>query len=151
VSPSGSLLFKPAANMTAYFTYASALQAGDLAPGTAANVGVGLAPYRSKEYELGYKATLSGIDLTAAIFRIERPFANLDPITNIFGISGLQVNRGLELSAIGEVIDGLTLYGGVQLLNARLEHTPYVATNDKIYVGAPKVKGNMLLEYKIPG
>jgi len=61
------------------------------------------------------------------------------------------VNRGLELSAIGEVLDGLTLSDGVQLLNARLEHTPLVTTNDKIYVGAPKVKGNMLLEYKIPG
>jgi len=61
------------------------------------------------------------------------------------------VNRGLELSAIGEVIDGLTLSGGVQLLNARLEHTPLATTNDKIYVGAPKVKGNMLFEYKIPG
>ena len=151
VSPTGSIIFKPAANMTTYFTYASALQAGDLAPGTAVNAGVSLPPYRSKEYELGYKASLPGIDLTAALFRIERPFANLDPTTNIFGISGLQVNRGLELSAIGEVIDGLTLYGGVQLLNARLEHTPLATTNDKIYVGAPKVKGNMLFEYKIPG
>jgi iron complex outermembrane recepter protein len=151
VSPTGSILFKPAANMTTYFTYASALQAGDLAPGTAVNAGVSLPPYRSKEYELGYKATVANIDLTAALFRIERPFANLDPISNIFGISGLQVNRGLELSAIGEVVDGLTVYGGVQLLNARLEHTPLVTTNDKIYVGAPKVKGNMLFEYRIPG
>ena len=151
VSPTGSLIFKPAANMTTYFTYASALQAGDLAPGTAENAGVSLAPYRSKEYELGYKASLPGVDLTAALFRIERPFANLDATTNIFAISGQQVNRGLELSAIGEVLDGLTLSGGIQLLNARLEHTPFATTNDKIYVGAPKVKGNMLFEYKIPG
>ena len=151
VSPTGSILFKPAANMTTYFTYASALQAGDLAPGTAVNAGVSLPPYRSKEYELGYKATVANIDLTAALFRIERPFANLDPTTNLFGISGLQVNRGLELSAVGEVVEGLTIYGGVQLLNARLEHTPLQTTNDKIYVGAPKVKGNMLFEYRIPG
>lgn len=151
ISPSGSLIFKPAANMTTYATYASALQAGDLAPGTAANAGVSLPPYRSKEYELGYKVDLTGIDLTAALFRIERPFANLDPTTNVFEISGEQVNRGLELSAIGELLDGLTLFGGVQLLNARLEHTPLISTNDKIYVGAPKVKGNALLEYKIPG
>jgi iron complex outermembrane recepter protein len=150
VSPSGSIIFKPAANMTTYFTYASALQAGDLAPGTAENAGDSLAPYRSKEYELGYKVDLSGIDVTAALFHIQRPFANLDPATNIFEISGEQVNRGLELSAIGEVMDGLTLSGGVQLLDARLEHTPLVSTNNKIYVGAPKVKGNMLLEYKIP-
>jgi iron complex outermembrane recepter protein len=149
VSPTGSLLFKPAANMTAYFTYASSLQAGDLAPGTAANPGVSLAPYRSKEYEVGYKVNIAKIDLTAALFRIERPFANIDPADNVFKITGEQVNRGVELSAIGEVFDGLTMYGGVTLLDARLEHTPLPATNDKIYVGAPKVKGNTLFEYRI--
>jgi iron complex outermembrane recepter protein len=137
--------------MTTYFTYASSLQAGDLAPGTAANAGVSLPPYRSKEYELGYKATIGQIDFAAALFRIERPFANTNPLDNVFEITGQQVNRGLELSAIGEILDGLTLYGGVQLLNARLEHTPFASTNDKIYVGAPKVKGNMLFEYQVPG
>lgn len=150
LSPTGSLMFKPAANMTTYFTYASSLQAGDIAPGTAANAGQGLAPYRSREYELGYKATIANVDLAAALFRIERPFANIDPTDQVFKISGLQVNKGLELSAVGEVVSGLTLYGGVQLLDARLEHTPLVTTNDKTYVGAPKVKGNLLFEYKIP-
>ena len=43
------------------------------------------------------------------------------------------------------------MYGGLTLLDARLEHTPLVTTNDKIYVGAPKVKGNVLFEYRIPG
>ena len=151
LSPTGSVLFKPAANMTTYFTYASSLQAGDIAPGTATNAGQGLAPYRSKEYELGYKATISKIDFTAALFRIERPFANINPADQVFEISGLQVNKGLELSAVGEVVSGLTLYGGVQLLDARMEHTPLPTTNDKTYVGAPKVKGNMLFEYRIPG
>jgi iron complex outermembrane receptor protein len=150
LSPSGSILFKPLGNMTTYFTYASSLQAGDLAPGTAANAGVSLAPYRSKEYELGFKATLGKIDLTAALFRIERPFANIDRADNVFKISGEQINKGLELSAIGEVLNGLTVYGGVTLLNAKLEHTPLAATNDKLYVGAPKVKGNILLEYRCP-
>ena len=150
LSPTGSLIFKPAANMTTYFTYASSLQAGDLAPGTAANAGQGLAPYRSKEYELGYKATLAKLDFTAALFRIERPFANIDPADHVFKISGQQVNKGLELSGVGELVTGLTLFGGVQLLDARLEHTPLAATNDKTYVGAPKVKGNLLFEYRIP-
>jgi iron complex outermembrane recepter protein len=151
VSPTGSVIFKPAVNMSVYATYANSLQAGDLAPTTAVNAGESLAPYRSKEYEVGYKARLASIDLTAALFRIERPFANIDAFTKVFEISGQQVNRGLELSAIGEVFDGLTLYGGLTLLDARLEHTPLPATNDKIYVGAPKVKGNTLFEYQVPG
>jgi iron complex outermembrane receptor protein len=136
--------------MTTYFTYASSLQAGDLAPGTASNAGTNLPPYRSKEYELGYKASFAKMEITAAVFRIERPFANVDPVDQAFKIEGQQVNKGLELSAVGELVQRLTVYGGVSLLNARLEHTPLAATNDKLYVGAAKVKGNMLLEYQIP-
>jgi iron complex outermembrane recepter protein len=151
VSPTGSLMFKPAANMTTYVTYASSLQAGDLAPVGTFDGGSSLPPSRNKEYELGYKATFNKVDFTAALFRIERPFANINPADKLFEISGEQVNRGLELSAIGEVLDGLTMFGGITLLDARLEHTPLVATNDKIYVGAPKVKGNVLFEYRVPG
>jgi iron complex outermembrane receptor protein len=132
-----------------YATYASSLQAGDLAPAGTLNAGTSLPPYRSTEYEVGYKASLAKIDLTAALFRIERPYANIDP-NKVFRISGEQVNRGLELSAIGELISGLTVYGGVTFLDAKLDNTPLAATNDKIYVGAPKVKGNTLFEYSIP-
>jgi iron complex outermembrane recepter protein len=149
LSPTASLMYKPAADMTTYFTWASSLQAGDLAPGTAANAGESLPPYRSTEYELGYKASLAGIDLTAAVFRIERPFANIDPTDNVFKISGDQVNKGLEFSAVGQVVDGLTVYGGLTLLDARMEHTPLASTNDQLYVGAPRLKGNVLLEYGI--
>lgn len=151
ISPTGSLIFKPARNMSTYVTYASSLQVGDLAPGTAANAGTSLAPYRSKEYEVGYKATFARIDFTAALFRIERPFANIDPADKVFKISGEQVNRGLELSSVGEIVDGLTVFGGVTLLDARLQHTPLPTTNGQSYVGAPRVKGNLLFEYRIPG
>ena len=151
VSPTASLLFKPQADMTAYFTYVSSLQAGDLAPGTALNAGQSLAPYRSTGYEVGYKVSLPRIDLDAALFRIERPFANVNPANNVFEISGDQVNKGLEMSAVGQVADGVTLYGGLTLLDARMQHTPLATTNDQLYVGAPKVKGNVLLEYQLPG
>jgi iron complex outermembrane receptor protein len=151
LSPTASIMFKPQNNITAYVTYASSLQAGDLAPGGTVNSGVSLPPYRSKEIEAGVKASLAKIDFTAAIFRIQRPFANIDPSDDVFKISGDQVNKGLELSAVGELVGGLTVYGGVTLLNARLEDTGIAATNDKTFVGAPKVKGNALFEYRIPG
>ena len=154
LSPTASLMYKPMSNMTAYATFASSLQAGDLAPsgGTPplANAGQSLPPYRSKEYEFGYKVSLDKIDLTAALFRIQRPFANINPADNAFEITGLQVNRGLELSAVGEVVQNLRVYGGLTVLDARLQHTPLPSTNDQIYVGAPKFKGNTLFEYSIP-
>jgi iron complex outermembrane receptor protein len=152
-SPTGSLIFNPASNQTAYATFASSLQAGDLAPTTTPplrNAGESLAPYRSKEYEVGYKATVDKVNLTAAIFRIQRPFANINTADNLFEISGEQVNKGLELSAVGEVTPDVTVYGGITFLNARLENTPLASTNDKLFVGAPKVKGNVLVEYRVP-
>jgi iron complex outermembrane receptor protein len=150
LSPTGSIIFNPVSSQTAYVTYASSLQAGDLAPNGTINSGEGLAPYRSTEYEVGYKAAVEKVNLTAAIFRIQRPFANVDRATNVFEISGDQVNKGVEFSAVGEVIQDLTVYGGITFLNARLENTPLASTNDKLFVGAPKVKGNVLVEYRIP-
>jgi iron complex outermembrane receptor protein len=154
LSPTGSLIFNPASNQTVYATFASSLQAGDLAPsGTTPpllNAGQSLAPYRSTEYEVGYKATVDKVSWTAAIFRIRRPFANVNSADNMFEISGEQVNKGLELSAVGEVIQDVTVYGGITFLNARLENTPLPSTNDRMFVGAPKVKGNVLVEYRLP-
>jgi iron complex outermembrane receptor protein len=151
LSPSGSIIFKPSANSSLYATYENSLLAGDLAPAGTVDAGVSLPPYRTKQYELGYKLDFDNINFTAALFEIRRPFANINPANNVFEISGEQVNKGLELSAVGQVLEGLTMYGGITLLNSRLQNTPLAATNDQPYVGTAKVKGNMLLEYHIRG
>jgi iron complex outermembrane receptor protein len=136
--------------LSVYTTYTSSLQAGDLAPAGTVNSGDSLAPYRSKQYEVGYKANFDTINFTAALFDLERPFANVNPLDNTFEITGTQVNKGLELSAVGDVINGLTVYGGITLLHSILEDTPLASTNDRLYVGTPKVKGNVLFEYHVP-
>jgi iron complex outermembrane receptor protein len=150
ISPTGSIIFKPAVNMSVYATYTNSLQAGDLAPAGTINAGDSLAPYRSKQYEVGYKVDLDTINFTAALFDLERPFANINSLDNTFEITGTQVNKGLELSAVGDVISGLTVYGGITLLHSILEDTPLASTNDRLYVGTPKVKGNVLFEYHVP-
>jgi iron complex outermembrane receptor protein len=161
VSPSGSIIFKPTTNSSVYATYVSSLQAdADSAPAststvTVVNAGAGLAPYRSKQYEVGYKVDFAKINFTAALFHIDRPFANTFPVNGnpnrvVYEIVGDQINKGLELSAVGQLIEGLTMYGGVTLLNSKLENTPLASTDDKLYVGTPKVKGNVLLEYHVP-
>lgn len=150
ISPEGSIIFKPEADITTYATWAASLQPGDTDTTTGtANAGQSLAPYRSKQYEVGYKQHVSGIDVTAALFRLERPFANVED--NVFQISGEQINQGAELSAVGEIVHGLTLYGGMTLLDPKMYHTLVPAADGKVYVGAPKVKGNVLLEYAVPG
>lgn len=65
-----------------------------MAPGTAANAGAGLAPYRSKQIEAGRKIAFADLDYSAAVFRLERPFANTAIADNVVKISGNQVNTG---------------------------------------------------------
>ncbi len=89
--------------------------------------------------------------VSAAIFRLERPFAVVDPGDNVFKISGNQVNTGAEFLAIGEVARGTRLYGGVTFIDAKMEDTGVAATDGKRYVGIPKVHSNFLVEYDVAG
>jgi iron complex outermembrane receptor protein len=150
ISPSVSLMYKPKDTMTAYATYASSLQQGDIAPGNAANANEALPPYRSKEWELGFKTDARPLAITTALFRIERPFANTDA-NNVFRITGQQVNYGAEISGQGVFFHRLLVDGGFTALNARLNDTGILATDGKRFVGNPSYKSNVYGEYQVPG
>jgi iron complex outermembrane recepter protein len=155
ISPSVSLLYKPDNSMTAYATYASSLQQGDIAPGGTVNANQALAPYRSKEWELGFKSVAQPLNFTTALFRIERPFANTVAYGNtgqtIFEIVGQQVNYGAEISAQGTLFGRLLIDGGFTALNARLNDTGIAATDGKRFVGIPPYHSNLYSEYRVPG
>jgi iron complex outermembrane recepter protein len=157
ISPSASVMYKPTKWSTAYATYASSLEQGDIAPESAnlVNAGQSLAPYRSKEWELGFK-TDTPVAITTALFRLQRPFAdtvafNGSTTENIYEIVGLQVNYGAEISAQGTVFHRLLIDGGFTALNARLNDTNVASTEGKRFVGIPAYKSNLLSEYRVPG
>ena len=149
-SGSGSVVFKPASNQSVYVTYADSLQQGDVAPATAANAGTILDPYRSKEWEAGYKVAIGDINASAAVYRITRPYAYALASDNIFRIAGQQRNRGLELMLDGHVTRDLSLFGGVSWLDPRLYDTGNASTEGKLIVGLPRVTFNMLASYNVP-
>ena len=100
--------------MTVYGTYGSSLQQGDLAPATAANAGQALAPYRTHNRQRSdTRWRCEQVDVSTAVFRLERPFANLDPADNVFKISGDQVNYGVEAMLTGRVARRLVMSGGL--------------------------------------
>jgi iron complex outermembrane receptor protein len=150
VSPLGSVMFKPASNMTVYGTYGSSLQQGDIAPGTAANAGEGLAPYRSRQVEGGYKLSFREFSFSTAAFRLERPFANIDVVDNVFKISGNQINKGVEATVSARLSDRLVLSGGLTVLDARVTETGNPTTENRHFVGIPTFKSNLLTEYRLP-
>jgi iron complex outermembrane recepter protein len=147
-SPTVALMYKFTPTLSTYVAYADSLQQGDTASSTAENAYETLAPYRSKQVEAGVKWRVNGINTSAALFRIQRPFAYTGD-DNIYAIQGNQVNKGLELMANGEVVDGVGIYSGLTLLNPKLEDTALAATSGKEVVGVPKVQGNILAEYRV--
>ncbi|ACX89280.1 TonB-dependent siderophore receptor [Pectobacterium parmentieri WPP163] len=149
-SPTVSLMYKPLPNVMTYVAYADSLEQGDTAPKGAVNKEQALKPYRSTQYEAGVKSQWDGVNLNAAVFRLERPFAYVDPTDRVFKEQGKQVNTGLELTADGEVFSGLHVYGGMTLLDPKLKDTGIDATTNKRVVGVPKFQANLLTEYSHP-
>ena len=151
LSPMPSLIYKPRENVTTYLTYANSLQMGDIAT-SGTNINQPMSPYRSKQIEAGVKVALSQLDLSVALFQLERPFSPILPTgsTQPQTSSGQQVNKGLEASAVGKITDHLVINGGITLLDPIVEGTGNSVTNYMQYVGMPKVKSNLLFEYQVP-
>ncbi|HFZ8995717.1 TPA: TonB-dependent receptor [Citrobacter freundii] len=149
LSPEGALMYKITPNVMTYISYADSLEMGDTAPDEANNAGQTLDPFRSQQLEFGVKVSAGDMNYGAALFRLKRPFAYVDDDNN-FGENGDQLNKGLELTATGNVWSTLNVYSGVTLLDPKLEDTGNEETTDKRVVGVPKVQGNILFEYNLP-
>ncbi|MCY0389281.1 TonB-dependent siderophore receptor [Robbsia sp. Bb-Pol-6] len=149
LSGAASLIFKPRRNMSVYVTYADSLQQGDTAPTGSTNVGNILDPYRSKQWEVGYKVAVAGVNASLAAFRITRPYAYTQA-DGVYAVAGEQRNRGIELMLDGEATRDLSLFGGVTWLDPRLYNTATTATAGKRIVGLPVFAMNFLAEYKVP-
>jgi iron complex outermembrane receptor protein len=148
VSPTVSLIYKPASQLTAYATFAKSVEQGEQAPTGTKNQNVFLAPYHDQEYEVGLKYAITPRLLaTFALFQMTRPLAETDPIKNIFAVVGTQRNNGAEFFLQGDISPDLSAFGGVTWIDARLLDTGVAATNDKLVVGVPVVKSDVALDY----
>ncbi|MCP1438750.1 iron complex outermembrane receptor protein [Erwinia persicina] len=148
-SGSASLMFKPVEPLTLYMSWADSLQQGDTAPSGSTNAGSILAPYRSKQLEVGSKLAIDKLLLTAALFRIDRPFAYATA-SGDYAVDGSQRNRGLELMADGDVTDRLHLYGGMTWLDPRLRDTASPATSGRQIVGLARYTASLFAAYDLP-
>ncbi|WP_155645961.1 TonB-dependent receptor domain-containing protein, partial [Erythrobacter donghaensis] len=82
----------------------------------------------SEQYEVGGKLRLGAIDLSLALFQIDRESAILRPDpdnagTLEFGPFGIQRHRGIEFTVAGELTKGLRLIGGGSVIDAKLRRT----------------------------
>ncbi|WP_169779369.1 TonB-dependent receptor [Campylobacter curvus] len=157
-SYAASFIYKPVENLSLYVTYADSIRAGSsftyqsthpLYP----NQTVYLKPNRSKQYEIGAKARVGETDISTALFKIERPIAYESVGSSgysEFAEQGKQVNQGFEMTAGGKLTQDLGIFGGFMLLNAKLKETKNAYAENKIVIGQPKFRANVLFDYTVP-
>lgn len=152
VTPFVGVVIKPwGEHVSLYANHSEGLSPGDTAPLEAANAGEALPPYKTKQYEVGAKFDLGNVGATFSVFQIKQPSASLDPVTNVFGITGMQRNRGVEASVFGEPVRGLRLLGGAAWLDAELVATPDGSNEGNAAIGVPDVTANVGIEWDVPG
>ncbi len=152
LTPTYALMYKPAPGISTYVSYMEGLVAGESssAAGVANRYQV-LAPSVSKQYETGVKTTFGGMDVNAALFRIDKVNSEVDPTDNVFKQDGREIHQGLELMATGKLTDRLTLVGGLTLMDAHISKAvANPATEDKTPINVPETQGRLYLEYALP-
>lgn len=148
LSPTVALTYKPAQTVTTYVTWSDSAEEGDQAPAGTANVNQFMAPYHDHEYEAGVKYAPSDMLLvTLDGFRMTRPLAQTNAVTNLFSVVGTQRNIGVELFVQGNILPSLSVLGGVAYVDARLIGTGNPATSGMRVVGVPRFKGDLALDY----
>lgn len=150
LTPSYALVVQPIKELAVYANYIEGLQQGASAPLTAANPGILLSPAVTKQKEVGAKLDLGNLGATIAYFDIELPSAYTDPTTNLFGLNGLQRNRGVEMFVFGEPIRGFRPLGGVTFMDAKYEQTLNGTNNGRKVFGIPDFYATLGAEVDVP-
>lgn len=160
ITPTLSLIYKPLPALTTYVSYIEALEQGGSAASTygllpVTNALEVMAPMVSKQMEIGAKATVGDMLLTAALFQINKSLQYYD--LSVAGQAtyvqdGRQVHKGLELTATGKLTPNLTLLGGLTLLDAKVkEQKQNPALEGKQPVPVSDKLAKVYAEWRVPG
>lgn len=149
-TPAYGLVIKPTGYLSLYANRVESLQQGPTAPNASNTPGAMLAPYRSKQSEVGAKFDWGRFGGNLSLFRIEQPQSVTDGNGN-FGMSGEQRNQGVELSLFGEPLSGLRLLGGVTWTDTELSGTANGTNDGNRAVGVPEFQFNLGADWEVPG
>ena len=107
-----------------YAGYTRGLEESGSAPPSAANRGEAMPANLTKQVDVGFRFSLTPrLQFVTGVFQVEKPCFNVNA-ANIYGPLGAVRHRGVEMSLAGQVLDGLTIVGGVVLLEPRLSGEP---------------------------
>lgn len=155
LSPVLAAVVKPWEGVSLYANYVEGLTVGETAPTSVgsiivANGGRQLAPYVSKQKEIGAKFDFGKLRLTTAYFTTEKPRGVLDA-ARFFSARGSEDHQGVEIMALGEVMPGLRILGGATFFDTKQKNTGNSATENKETIGIPDKQANLGMEWDVPG
>lgn len=146
-TPIGALIFKPWTNTSFYVSYAEGLEQGGTAPPFTTNAFQKLAPKAAEQLEIGAKAELRGVQVSAALFEIDRALEFVDA-RNTFVQSGRQKHRGAEATVSGNVTRDLRMLASATYLDPEIENgDPQTAGNKP--AGVPPRAMRVFGEYRL--
>ncbi|MBC3918474.1 TonB-dependent receptor [Undibacterium sp. CY18W] len=147
--PTVSILFKPLSHTTAYITYTKGFEQGAYAPNWANNAYERLDPITSRQYEIGLKSSIiQGMQLSAALFDIDKPLQSVSSVDNVFKTKGRQQHRGVELAANGQITRQLSGIFGLAWLDAKQHDTGDVSVDGKRPANVARFQSSMFLDYR---
>jgi len=148
-TPMVGLVVKPwGESVSLYANYIEALSVGTVVGSTYANAGQVLAPYKSKQHEVGVKWDKGAFANTLAFFQIEIPsYMTTD---NVYSYDGEQKNRGIEWNTFGNLAKNLRLLGGIAYTDGELVRSNTVTNNGNTPLGVPKWTMNAGVEWDTP-
>lgn len=160
-TPSGAVIVKPTEALSVYASYIQGLQAGSTAAqtfgaGTVTNAFMVLSPFLSTQYEAGIKYNYSNaLQLNAAIFQISRQNAiytanDAAGTSYTFSADGQQRNRGVEVTAVGQVVAGTRVFSGFAYIDPRIQASQGGLYDGEDAIGTPRLRGNLYLEQDVP-
>ncbi len=164
-SPVAGVVYQLSDELSVYANYIEGLVKGDIAPSTiwidnanrsVSNGGQALAPYVSKQTEVGLKYDGGNVGGSLAVFQTKRPFATFEydvasnALEGTYAENGEQRNRGIELSMFGEPLYGVRLLGGLTLLDAEMTSTRRGLNDGNRVIGVPRTQANMGTEWDVP-
>jgi iron complex outermembrane receptor protein len=156
--PQYSATYSPASSVTLYGNYSVMLSLGPQAPFWAENGSEYLAPFFTRQAELGAKFEPSQrILLTTALFRMRAPFyyPKVDPADEtgaslIFLGKGHETHDGMELSAQGKAASWLRLSATAAGIHATSADTGTQSFDGKQVINVPRVKTALFADIALP-
>ena len=145
-SPVAGVVYRLSRQLSVYGNYIEGLNKGDSLAAQNGQPARDLAPYASKQKEVGLKYDGGRLGFGASYFTTDKPRAVLAQDT----AQGEDRHRGVELTAFGMATRELKVLGGLTWLDARQHGTGVAATEGKRTLGIARVQANLGAEWEVP-